>query len=250
MSNFEPRGRGRGQSRGRGSGFNSRGTSPTSSRSVSPSAGRGRGRGGSFSISIYNPGPARVDPRINDRDMDALISGFKKLDTKDRVIRPGFGKRGTNVTLRANFFALNYPKNVVLYDHPLKIEPEVEQKEKRLRARLFELFEQSPVVKPYLDGIAHDKMQRLIAIRPLPKDFSATIDFYEAGEKGPRPEGSKKSQYTISTLSPRELKSSDLDKYVGLAILNVVYILMRSLLASFREMTPTTIVYLLFRLSI
>ena len=60
-----------------------------------------------------------------------------------------------------------------------------------------------------IDGIAHDKMQRLIAIRPLPPTFKVEIEFYDAGEKGPKPDGKK---YTITINEPRQLNSADLDK--------------------------------------
>ena len=231
MSNFDGRGRGRGRggprgdrghSRGRGSSLASRGSSPGSgsSRGSSPTMGRGRGRGAS--ISVFNPGPAQIDSRLGDKDMDTLISALKKLSTSDRIVRPGFGQKGTNVTLRANFFEMSYPKNIILYDHPLVIDPEVKSIEKRLRTRLFELFEQNSALRPYLHGIAHDKMKRLIAVRPLPDDLSVTIDYFESGQKGPRQDGKK---YTIKIQKPRELKSSELDRYVSyFSSYNVQYI--------------------------
>ena len=125
-------------------------------------------------------------------------------------MRQGFGKRGSPVTLRANFFPLKYPKNAALYDYPIEISPPVKLEEKRTRKRLFALFEDSPAVSPFLNGIAHDGAQRIIAVRALPSDFSPiSINYYEEGQTGPR-EDSK--VYTISLLEPRLLKTSDLDK--------------------------------------
>ena len=83
------------------------------------------------------------------------------------VIRPGFGKRGTSITPLANFFALKYPKNCILYGYPVEITPPVKDEEKRLWKRLSDLFEGSREVAPYFQGIAHDRVQRLIVKQAL-----------------------------------------------------------------------------------
>lgn len=217
------RGRGRGDrgQRGRGASPSMRGarsdSASTGSRgSVPPmrgsfsGGGRGGGRGGA-PIQIFEGSSVQPDPRLADKEMNSLISRFKTLSTAvpDRVIRPGFGKQGAVIALRANFFALKYPKDMVLYDYPLKIEPNVKAEEKRLRKRLFDLFEGTPEIAPYLQGIAHDRMQRIIAHRPLPPDFSARIAFYEEGQSGPRP-GAK--EYRLSIEEPKALRTSDLDR--------------------------------------
>lgn len=206
------RGRGRGgYDRGRGgSGSRGRG-SPSPGRGSSPEFGRGRGRGGPPSVRVFSPGPAQLNPRI-EQEAEALAAQLKNtsLSDKNRVVRQGYGKRGTAVSLRANFFPLKYPKDCKLYDYPIEINPPVKLEEKRTRKRLFSLFEASPAVLPFLKGIAHDGAQRIIAMRELPPDFSpVSITYYEDGQTGPR-EDSK--VYTISLLGPRILKTSDLDK--------------------------------------
>ena len=196
--------RGRGGSRGRGS--------PSPARGSSPEYGRGgRGRGGPAPVQVFSPGPARSDAQL-DKEAEALAAQLKKtsLSDQNRVVRQGYGKKGTVVAVRANFFPLKYPKNAVLYDYPIEIEPPVKLEEKRTRKRLFALFEQSPAVSPFIKGIAHDGAQRIVAMRELPPDFSpVSITYYEDGSAGPR-EDSK--VYTISLLEPRLLKTSDLDK--------------------------------------
>ncbi|KAI5118505.1 hypothetical protein M0805_004005 [Coniferiporia weirii] len=218
------RGRGdRGQSRARGVSPGQRGGSPAySGRGESPSGsgrgsfsgpGFGRGRGGA-SVQIFESGtPAQPDNQLSDRELGALVARFKSLTTSvpDRVMRPGFGKRGAPITLRANFFALKYPKNVVLYEYAIEITPSVKAEEKRLRKRLFDLLESSQDLAPYLHDTAHDRMQRLISKRLLPTDFSVSIPFYEAGEAGPRPNS---KTYTVKLLEPKELRTSDLDRYL------------------------------------
>ena len=171
--------------------------------------GRGGGRGGAPVQIFKGDVPAQLDASVSVQEQNALIAHIKKLSTADRVVRPGFGKSGTAITLRANFFALKYPKNAVLYDYPIEINPSVKAEEKRLRKRLFDLFEGAQEVAPYLPGIAHDRMQRIISHRRLPPDFSARIAFYEEGEAGPRPGG---KVYTIGILEPKELRTADLDR--------------------------------------
>ncbi|THH04985.1 hypothetical protein EW145_g5129 [Phellinidium pouzarii] len=219
-----PRGRGRGQSRGRGAPPSQRGASPShypggapseTSRGSSqgPRGFGGRGRGG-MPTQVFEPNtPAQPASHLSDKELNALVARFKSLSTSvpNRVMRPGFGKRGTAVTLRANFFALKYPKNVVLYDYAIEITPAVKTEEKRLRKRLFDLLDGSQEFAPYLHDIAHDRMQRLISKRVLPADFSVAVPFYEEGEAGPRAGG---KTYIVKVLEPKELKSSDLDRYL------------------------------------
>ncbi|KAH8109404.1 hypothetical protein DFH11DRAFT_1548366 [Phellopilus nigrolimitatus] len=151
MDDSRGRGRGRGErgQRGRGVSPGQRGGSPMyrGGRGDSPSGssgrgspagfrgggggGGGRGRGGP--VQIFSPNaPAQPDARLSDKEQNALIASFKSLSTSvpDRVVRPGFGKRGAAITLRANFFALKYPKNVVLYDYAIEIKPAVKTEEK------------------------------------------------------------------------------------------------------------------------
>lgn len=205
--------RGRGRGRGdRGRGASSSGPMRGAySSGGGGGGGRGGGRGGA-PVQVFGGSTApQIDSRLADKEINALVSRFKALSTSvpERVIRPGFGKQGAVIALRANFFTLKYRKGLVLYDYPLKIEPTVKAEEKRLRRRLFDLFEGTEEVAPYLQGIAHDRMQRLIAHRPLPPDFSATFPFYEEGEAGPRP-GAK--EYTISVEEPKMLDTDDLNK--------------------------------------
>ena len=185
-----PRGRGRGRGdrggdRGGFRGRGQRGGGPPPPRGASPGPGRGssgfsRGRGGPPQVQIFAPDTiARLDSRSTDRELDTLMSRFRNLSTSvpDRVVRPGYGKRGSAITLRANFFTLKYPKNCILYDYPIEINPEVKTAESRLRRRLFDLFESSQEVAPFLGEIAHDSSQRIIAKRLLPDDFSVSIAF-------------------------------------------------------------------------
>lgn len=122
-------------------------------------------------------------------------------------MRPGFGKRGVAITVRANFFALKYPKNIVLYDYAINITPNIKTEEKRERRRLFDLLESTPELAPYLHEIAHDRAQRIISRRLLPSPFVINVPFSEEG----RPQRGNKT-YAVEICDPKELKSADLDR--------------------------------------
>ncbi|KAH8109520.1 Piwi-domain-containing protein [Phellopilus nigrolimitatus] len=200
MDNSRGHGVGRGDrgQRGRGMSPSHRGGPPMARGTHIDSSSRSAG-----AVQVYAPNsPAQSDARLTDREQDALVSRFQALSAADpdRVVRPGFGKRGAAIAVRANFFALKYPKDVVLYDYPVVITPEVDSKP--LRKRLFELLESTQEVVPYLHEIAHDWSQRLISRSRLPVDFLATVS------EGPE------RVYTISVLEPKVLRSTDLDRYL------------------------------------
>ncbi|KAH8110017.1 hypothetical protein DFH11DRAFT_1746682 [Phellopilus nigrolimitatus] len=76
-----------------------------------------------------------------------------------------------------------YPKDVVLYDYPVVIAPDV-------------------VSAAVPHEIAHDCTQRLVSRSRLPADFFATVS-----------EGSERV-YTVKVLEPKELRAADLDRYL------------------------------------
>ncbi|KAH8113207.1 Piwi-domain-containing protein [Phellopilus nigrolimitatus] len=181
---------------------------PSRSSGLHSSSGDPRDSGGelgfgSGAVQVYAPNtPAQADARLSDREQDALVSRFQALSASDpdHVVRPGFGKRGAAIAVRANFFALKYPKDVVLYDYPVVIAPDVVSL--TVRKRVFELLESTLEVAPYLHEIAHDWTQRLVSRSRLPADFSATVS------EGPE------RVYTVKVLEPKELRTADLDRYL------------------------------------
>lgn len=225
-SSFAPRGfsRGRGGSPSGGrdspSGSSSAGSgfAPRGGRGGAPPGNRGGyggaaphrgGRGGP--ASIFNAGqPARPEDRLSSREQDALVARFRSLSaggTDNTVVRPGFGKRGAAIMLRANFFALKYPKNVVLYDYAVTIKPSVKDEERRTRKRIFELLESTVEFAPFLHEVAHDRAQRVISRRLLPSPFVIEVPYTEEG-------GSTRNNktYTVEIQEPKELRSADLDR--------------------------------------
>lgn len=71
--------------------------------------------------SSYTPGPARLDARFNQTDIDQLSSQLSALRTSNSneplPPRPAFGKAGKAVVVRANHFPmLKFPARIFEYD--------------------------------------------------------------------------------------------------------------------------------------
>ncbi|TDL21938.1 Piwi-domain-containing protein [Rickenella mellea] len=211
MSNIQrgTRGGGRGRGQGRGGGRGGRGNA--SSSGASGPRGAPRGRGGPPGLFTPVNASTTLEPRLSAREQDALISSFNSLTTAEgRPVRPGFGKLGTAIKVRANFFAVKYPKNTILYDYTVNITPKTDVG--RLKKRIFELLEGSVDLAPFLHDIAHDRSQRVVSRRKLPDPFVINVPFYEDGEGQPRP-GAR--VYEVEICDPRELNSKDLDRYLA-----------------------------------
>ncbi|KAH8109611.1 hypothetical protein DFH11DRAFT_1548061 [Phellopilus nigrolimitatus] len=81
---------------------------------------------GVFQVYFFNT-LAQSDTQLFDREQDTLDPHFHTLSASDpvRVVRTGFGKCGAAIAVHANFFAIKYPQDVVLYDYPAVIAPDV-----------------------------------------------------------------------------------------------------------------------------
>ena len=188
----EPRGRGFGP----GSGAGPRG------------APRGQGFGGPVIFAADSP--AHIPPRLEPVSHDQLIKSFKTLKvTNDRPLRPGYGTAGTPITLRANFFPVKVPKGPI-YDYEVGITPKTDIN--RLKARIFQLLELSPLCVPHLGYIAHDRSQRLVSARKLPQPLDIQVQFYDEGETGPR---ANATVYTVAITFTGELDTNRLTEYVS-----------------------------------
>ncbi|KAF7986868.1 hypothetical protein HWV62_12604 [Athelia sp. TMB] len=179
-----------------------------------PRGGRGGGGGGfrgggppqsNAPLIFAENRPAQIDARLADPGLNRLVASFKDLAVKnDKVLRPGFGTLGKAITLRANFFAVRVPKGPI-YEYRVAMNPKADVK--NIRARLFDLLENSAQCAPHMGYIAHDRSERLVSKKELPQPLDITIPFYDEGLSGPQPGG---SVYTVSieysgTLDPDEL---------------------------------------------
>lgn len=151
----------------------------------------------------------RIAPRLATAELQSLVEGFKSLKVKpERPLRPGWGTAGTAITVRANFFALRVPKGLI-YDYVVEITPKTDIN--RIKARLFELLERSPLCQPHVPYIAHDRSQRLVSAKKLPQPLDIQVPFYDDDEFGPGP---NPKVYTVSIRFDREMDPRQLTRYV------------------------------------
>ncbi|KAJ6510611.1 argonaute-like protein [Mycena sanguinolenta] len=176
-----------------------------------PPGGRGGppgGRGGS--VIFAEDVPASIPTRLLDASHDQLIKSFSTLKADpDRPRRPGYGTRGTAITLRANVFPVRVPTGPI-FDYTVKITPTTDIN--RLKARIFFLLEQSTACTPFLGHIAHDRSQRLVSAKKLPQPLSISVPFYDDGETGPK---SGATVYTVEIIFDKELDVASLTKYLN-----------------------------------
>ncbi|KAG2110170.1 Piwi domain-containing protein [Suillus cothurnatus] len=190
-----PRGGAGGFSGGRGSGTR---------------GGYGGGSRGGVPGDLIFRGPASVDQRL--ATLDQLVSSFNKLNfNPERPHRPGFGTLGRQITLRANFFPVKLAKGPI-YDYHLEITPSTDIK--RIRARLFELLEQSDQDdwKQFVPFISHDSSQRLVSYKRLPQPLDVQVQYYEDGEAGPN---DRSKTYTFAIIHTADLDIKQLTKYLS-----------------------------------
>lgn len=200
-------GRGRGAQGGYGG---SRGGGGGGGRGFDPrgggGGGGGRGRGGP--VVFAENVPAQVPARLSAANLQQLITGFKSLSVQpDRPLRPGYGTVGTPITLRANFFAVKVPQGPI-YDYRVEISPSTDFN--KLKARIFQLLEDSSFGQTHLPHIAHDRSQRLVSARKLPQPLSIPIKYYDDHQDGP---SSDAKIYMISIIFQRELDPRQLTRY-------------------------------------
>lgn len=230
---------GRGQSPTPG-GDRYRGGSPQLGRGGSPDRGGRGGRGGGPAhagdpsrIFMGNV-PARVDDRLG--TSDALIERFKREGYRPEMpLRPGWGTKGKVITLRANFFAMTIPKDLVLYEYSisitpdklpypeppeLKTQPKGGKKAKRKGdnklkseeiARILALLEQTPAFEPHLPYIAHDNRQLLTSARLLPQPLEVQVPWCFEGEMTHRPDT---PVYTVKIEFTKPMETKELEQYV------------------------------------
>jgi hypothetical protein len=130
----------------------------------------------------------------------------------DRPARPGYGTAGRVVALRANFFALEQLPETI-YEYVVQITPEPKSQKPRVKRRVLALFEQLPDLRPFVNDIAHDGAQRLVASKPLPEPLGGTVVFYEEGDARPPRDADK---YTVEVSFFKELSTEPLKRSVRL----------------------------------
>ncbi|KAL0577823.1 hypothetical protein V5O48_004151 [Marasmius crinis-equi] len=202
------RGRGRGGALGSGDGGRGRGRGDFGG----PQGQRGgRGRGGGPTPIFREGTRPQVDQRLKAEDLNSLITSFRSLKVDpSRPLRPGYGTMGREITVRANFFPVRVPKNLLVYDYRVDITPKLEKREDR--ARMFTLLEESDKGRSLKQHVAHDKSSRLVSSKKLPNPLEVQLKMVREGESAPSPNA---KSYTISfhlerTIIPTTLPSEPL----------------------------------------
>jgi len=88
-------------------------------------------------------------------------------------VRQEFGTAGKATVVRTNYLAINPPKNPIL-EYLAQITPKPEHK--RIRARVFELLLEVPLLAPFKNQLAPDGGERLYAAVRLPVAEGQAID--------------------------------------------------------------------------
>ncbi|OJD35326.1 rna interference and silencing protein [Diplodia corticola] len=143
--------------------------------------GRGAGGGGGGGRGGFQQGPqvfaANAIPAPNARVTqaeDAIqkavagTQGLGSLSLDDQFPgRPGFGTRGTPVTLWANYFELAPPKDLVLHRYDVNVSPEAKGKKQN---QLIRLLLDTPELSPFKADLASDFKSTLISRKKLDRD--------------------------------------------------------------------------------
>ncbi|EAU83532.1 QDE2 protein [Coprinopsis cinerea okayama7 len=171
-----------------------------------PPGGRGRGGFNQGPIIFAEDKPAQLPARLRDDSQNQLIQSFKRAPaTAERPLRPGYGTLGTPIILRTNFFAVRLPKGPV-YNYTIEISPQKALASRK--ERLFQLLERSPLCKPHLPYIAHDKSERLVSAKKLPQPLDVQVTFTDFDDTAPG------DVYTISIKFEKQLDTQDLTNYL------------------------------------
>lgn len=156
-------------------------------------------------------GRAVVDQRI--ASMDNGVEKFQAIIKRNKQVkhplRPGFGTLGTPIIVRANFFALKFPKGMIIYDYKIDITPKMDIGE--LKGRIIELLGESPDFAVHRAHIAHDRSERMVSSRKLPQPLTVDITFRDEWEATPR-ENAKLYRVAITQTENGELNTDDLNE--------------------------------------
>ncbi|KAF6761975.1 argonaute-like protein [Ephemerocybe angulata] len=146
---------------------------------------------------IFLQGPVAIDSRLQDSSQDDVIASFKSLSiaSNDLPIRPGFGKEGRAIKMRANFFPVKVPKGP-LFEYDIALP-------KRIKRRLFQLVEKTPdwTSKGLKGVVAHDHSTKLISSKKLPQPLTIEVPYYDEDEEQPK-KGGKVYTLEIKFIQP------------------------------------------------
>ncbi|KIJ60908.1 hypothetical protein HYDPIDRAFT_31786 [Hydnomerulius pinastri MD-312] len=161
--------------------------------------------------------PAVLDVRIADDSDKAIVAQFDPsgVGADGMPLRPDFGTKGKEITLRANYFPVRIQGTIYQYKVAVTCTtaPPAEQTKvtRTVKRRVFQLAEQTEDWKQagMSNCVAHDSAEKLIAARELPQPLTIHVRFYEEHESAPPSEGGR--EYTLAISFVSEVDQSILD---------------------------------------
>ncbi|KAJ7628412.1 argonaute-like protein [Roridomyces roridus] len=206
------RGRGGFDNRGRGGFDRGRGGFDRGGGGRGGGMGRGRDVGGIFAEGH----PANIDARLQDNSDKALVQALATVrqSPDDLPTRPGFGTRGRQIKLRANFFPVRIPKGP-LYEFDVSITPTQGTAPGRVKKRIFQLAEASQQWAPMRGFVAHDFAAKLISTQQLPQPLAIRVPFYDEDEQPPPRDSNRYKEYTLTIRFTKVLDLSALTEHLS-----------------------------------
>ncbi|KAF9238677.1 Piwi domain-containing protein [Melanogaster broomeanus] len=164
------------------------------------------GRGGfHMSGSIFmQDQPATIDARLANGSDKAIVANFdtSKAGAGDLPLRPDFGTKGKEITLRTNYFPVHMEGTMYQYTAVVThtTSPFGKEDSRRIKRRVFQLAENTTDWKQagMSDRVAHDGAGKLVAASLLPQPLAIHIAYYEEEESGPPAQGEKEYTLTLS----------------------------------------------------
>lgn len=230
---FRPRGGGQGQGQGGGGdrgggrggfrgGFHGGGDRGGGGRGDFRGGGRGggggggRGGGGAVSVVTGAPPPDAAVANLENAILKAKPAG--KLDaSRPFPMRPGYGTKGTAVTLWANYVVLTAvaKPQLVLHRYDVSVTPAVTGKKRTQVLRIF--LEDTAALAGHRADIVTDYKSTLIARTRLPVDdsFTGTVVYRLEGEDAIEDDGGSglpatRREFTVQLLYTNTLPVADL----------------------------------------
>ncbi|CAK7201643.1 hypothetical protein SEUCBS139899_004352 [Sporothrix eucalyptigena] len=208
---YRPRGGGQG-----GGGYRSGGGGGGRGRGGGGARGSFRDRGGGGPVSVVTSAPA-PDAAVTDLE-NAIVKTAKpagKLDaTQPFPMRPGYGTKGTAVTLWANYVVLTAASTpaLVLHRYDVSVAPDVTGKKRAQVLRIF--LEDTPALAGRQSDIVTDFKSTLVSRTRLPVDddtLTATVAYHREGEDEDNDEaGPTRKQFTVQLKHTAALSVPDL----------------------------------------
>ncbi|KAI0871010.1 ribonuclease H-like domain-containing protein [Hypoxylon argillaceum] len=173
--------------------------------------GPGSGSGSRvFSSAAGTPAPDKEVIKVENALLASRSAAFAGLSLGIGLpMRPSYGTKGTSVTLWANYFLLQPPPKMVLYQYDLSVNPKVTGKK---LAHIVRLFLQSPELQGSKQHIVTDFKSIIISKVEIEDQTIKDLPYIAEGEDEPREDARK---YDLTLEQKKVLSVADLISYLA-----------------------------------